>query len=209
MAFISAFCLCGCADDPPPSKLNFTNIGFVEVQSPMPVGLVLENRGQASISLDNVQFLLEDHLALTPAMNSPIKSLTMDTFLLEEQPNSDGSHSPLAEGKHVTIQPGESRLVRCMLQWSSLKGDEAPIIAVLRGTFTVRDQEKELARTEPLLFVLQSREGAVDAVLDAPKGTWKAAADGLYMLSLGDGQKSPMATRLIQAFQEKGYIPRD
>ncbi len=44
------------------------------------------------------------------------------------------------------------------------------------------------------LFVLQSREGAIDAVLDAPDGTWKSAADRLYMLSL-DVQQSPMTAR--------------
>jgi hypothetical protein len=60
-----------------------------------------------------------------------------------------------------------------------------------------------------VLFVLQSHEGAIDAVLEAPDGMWKSAGDGLYMLSLGDDQKSPMATRLIKAYQDKGYIPRD
>ena len=72
----------------------------------------------------------------------------------------------------------------------------------------VRSQEEQLARTEPVLFVLQSRERAIDAVRNAPDGTWKNATDGLYMLSLNVKQ-SPKAERLIKAFQERGYIPRD
>lgn len=71
----------------------------------------------------------------------------MLTVVLEEQPNSHGRYSPLAKGKHITIGGGESRLVKCMLQWSNLSGDEAPIIAVLRGTFVVRNQEEQLAGT--------------------------------------------------------------
>jgi hypothetical protein len=159
--------VCGCADTPPPSKLNFTEIGFVEEQSPMPIGFVLQNPGTSPVQLNNFLFELEDHQALTSAMNSPVKGMTMKTFLLEEEPHDDGGYSPLAKGKHVTINAGESRVVKGMLQWSSLKGDEAPVIAALRGTFVVRDQEEELARTEPVLFVLQSREGA--GVKDRPR----------------------------------------
>jgi hypothetical protein len=200
--------VCGCGKQPSPSKLNFTEIGFVEEHSPTPVGFVLQNPGASPVQLDNVLFQLEDHQALTPAMNSPVKSMTMKTFLLEEEPHDNGSFSPLAKGNHIAIKPGASGLVKCMLQWSSVKGDEAPIIAVLRGTFVVRNQEEQLARSEPVLFVLQSREGAIDAVLDAPDGTWKSAADRLYMLSL-NVEQSPMAAKLIRAYQERGYIPRD
>jgi hypothetical protein len=59
-----------------------------------------------------------------------------------------------------------------------------------------------------MLFVLQSREGAIDAVLQVSEGSWKGAADRLYMLSL-DVKQSPMAARLIKEFQERGYVPRD
>ena len=44
----------------------------------------------------------------------------MDTILPEEMPNADGSYSQLMGGEKITIKPGESRVVKCMLRWSSL-----------------------------------------------------------------------------------------
>src|SRR5688500_6403694 len=112
IAMILVSCVCGCADNPTPSALNFTKIGFTEEQTPTPLAMFLETRGESPVSMDNVTFLLEDHLALTPAMYSPIKSLTMNTVPLEEEPNADGSFSQLAAGEEITIKPGESRVVK-------------------------------------------------------------------------------------------------
>jgi hypothetical protein len=40
----------------------------------------------------------------------------------------------------------------------------------------------------------------MDAVLEGPEGS--------YLLSL-DGNQSPMAAKLIKAYQEKGYVPKN
>jgi len=200
----------GCAPDPPPpSKLHFTKVGFAEQRAPMPFGLVLENRGTSPIELDNVQVLVDEHLVTTTAMNAPIKSMSMQVFLLDDKMASDGSYSPLPEGESFKVEPGQARTFKCVLQWTELSGEEAPMIAVLRGTLAVKHGHERLARSEPLLFVLQSREGALEAVLEAPETLWKNAAPKLQMLSLGEVEKSPTAAKLIEEFQKQGYIPRD
>jgi hypothetical protein len=48
--------------------------------------------------LHNFLFELEDQQALTSAMNSPIKGMTLKSFLLQEEPHDDGSYSPLVKG---------------------------------------------------------------------------------------------------------------
>jgi len=210
LLLILALCVPGCAKDPPPpSKLHFTKVGFVEQRTPMPFGLVLENRGPSPIELNNVQVQVDEHLLMTTAMYAPIKSMSMQVHLLDDEVAPDGSYSPLPEGEAFTIEPGQARTFKCVLQWTELSGEEAPMIAVLRGTLAVKHGHERLARSEPLLFVLQSREGALEAVLEAPETLWKNSAPKLQMLSMGDAQKSPTAAMLIEEFQKQGYIPRE
>jgi len=207
---ILALCGLGCAKDPPPpSKLHFTKVGFAEERAPMPFGLVLENRGSSPIELNNVQVLVDEHLLMTTAMYSPIKGMSMQVHLLDDEVAPDGSYSPLPEGESFTIEPGQAQTLKCVLQWTELSGEEAPMIALLRGTLAVKHGHEHLARSEPLLFVLQSREGALEAILEAPEALWKSAAPKLQMLAMGEAQKSPTAAMLIEEFQKEGYIPRE
>ncbi len=69
--------------------------------------------------------------------------------------------------------------------------------------------DEQLAQSEPLLFMVQSRQGALEAILDGPEVVLKNAAPKLLMLSLGEVEKSPMAVKLIEEFQEAGLIPRN
>jgi hypothetical protein len=57
--------------------------------------------------------------------------------------------------------------------------------------------------------MVQSREGALEAILDGPDVVLRNAAPKLHMLSLGEVEKSPAAVKLIEEFQEAGLIPRD
>jgi hypothetical protein len=69
--------------------------------------------------------------------------------------------------------------------------------------------DEQLAQSEPLLFMVQSRQDALEAILDGPEVVLKNAAPKLLMLSLGEVEKSPMAVKLIEEFQEAGLIPRN
>ena len=207
---VLAAVVAGCAKSPAPpaSKLNFTNVGFVEEQaSPMPFGLVLKNRGDAPIKLDNVTLAADDHIVLTTAAYSPVKRLTFEAFLLKQEPHEDGSYSPLDPGEHVTIQPGETRTAKGMLRWAGLSGDEAEMVVLLQGTLTVRNKSEDLARSEPILFGLQSREGALDAILRARSALWRDASISLHKHSESDVKKSPMADVLIEQYKRKGFVP--
>jgi hypothetical protein len=57
--------------------------------------------------------------------------------------------------------------------------------------------------------MVQSREGALEAILDGPDVVLRNAAPKLHMLSLGEIEKSPAAVELIEEFQKAGLIPPD
>jgi hypothetical protein len=203
-----AAALLGCANTPPPTKLNFTQVGFVEERTPMPVGLVVENRGIEPVQVDKVQLQLDNHFVMTTAAESPISRLSLGVILLDPHIDTDGGASALAEGQTIAVQPGESATLRCMLLWQELKGDEAPMALMLRGTFLLTHGEEELAQTEPLLFVLQNREGATDKLLGGGDANWRRWWLDIASLAKGQVQQSPMADRFLKAFEERGLSPK-
>jgi len=206
---LSVLLALGCAaDPPPPSRLHFTAVGFAEERVPMVFGLRLENRGASPVELDNVRVAVAENLLMTTATRLPVESIASEIHLLREEPAPDGAYEPLQEGKSITVQPGKTAELKCAYQWH-LDGDEPPMAAILRGTFAVKHGDEQLARSEPLLFVVQSREGALEAILDGPEIVLKNAAPGLHMLSVGEVEKSPGAIKLIEEFQKAGLIPRD
>jgi hypothetical protein len=68
---------------------------------------------------------------------------------------------------------------------------------------------EQLAQCEPVMFVLQSREGALDAVLDGPVSTLRNAAKTLKVIAMAEGKKSAATLRLISGLQNAGLLPRE
>jgi hypothetical protein len=196
----------GCATEPStPSKLHFKGVGFIEDEAPLKFGLRLENTGDAVIKISGVRTLIGEKLLMTTALNA-VDDFEHRTFLLGNDLAPDGSYAVLQDGQFLVVQPGEVVELKGVLQWR-LPDDAPPTVAVVRGTFTVLDEgDEELAECEPIMFVVQSRTGALDAVRDGPDAVLKQAAGPLYMISLGEGRKSPGARQLIREFQQAGLI---
>jgi hypothetical protein len=202
-------CLAGCSRSPTPSPLNFKEIGFVEERMPMPVGMVVENPGTDPVEVDSVTFSLDEHLVLTTASTSPIKRLIIGTALLDENIDADGGASPLAEGTTIKVPPSLDKQLRCMMLWQELNGDEAPMVAVLRGTFVVTHGDNELAHTEPVVLVLPSREGALQAIFDGDGSILASTAAAIRSMVFGHVRKSPAIEQLISVMKERGLLPRN
>jgi hypothetical protein len=202
-------CLAGCSRSPAIAPLNFKEIGFVEERMPMPFGLVVENPGTVPVEVDNVTFSLDEHLILTTASTSPIKRLVIGTALLDENIDPDGGASMLADGTTIKVPPSQHKQLRCMMLWQELKGDEPPMVAVLRGTFVVTHGDDELARTEHVVLVLPSLEGALQAMFDGDESILTSTAGVIRSMVFGPVRKSPATAQLISILKERGLMPQD
>jgi hypothetical protein len=202
---LAVLVILGCSEKAPPPTLRFKGVGFMEDQAPLKLGLRLENKGDVVIKISGIRTLIGEKLLMTTALNAG-DDFEHQTFLLGNDLAPDGSYAVLQDGKFLEVQPGEVVELKCVLQWR-LPDDPPPIVAVVRGAFSVLGEgDEELAQCEPIMFVVQSKTGALDAVRDGPDTVLKQAAGPLYMISLGEGRKSPGARQLIREFQEAGLI---
>jgi hypothetical protein len=192
----TALLLLGCNETQPAThagpRLRYVATGLDQQNYPLAFALKIANDGNAPATVDDVRF------------NVPFKLLLYDDDAGEAPSGFDCEVQVLTE-LPVTVQPGQTADLAGLVTWA-VPPETPPMLAVVRARFQTLHNGKATIDQEPLIMFLQSRPGAVDAVVEAAgtKGEIKEVLGTLWRL---DGQQSAGFNELlhrIEAAQENG-----
>lgn len=182
----------GCSQ-PQSSTLEYAGIAFDESNAPTAFAIRVRNASSEPV------FLRE-----------ALANVTYKTVIFEGDPPPDFDYAiwpmnkfgvSLPESEAYELPPGKTGELWYAFQWK-LPPDAPPMVAIVQASFTVPHMHTPAERVEttPKVFLLQSRGGALEALMESTDST--NAAKVAAMLEGIEGDKSERVEGLIQRMRE-------
>jgi hypothetical protein len=147
------------------SQLRVVGVGVDHTTFPMPFAIKVTHEGDAPAYVDDAQIFVATKTLLYD--DEAARGSVPDGFdcavIVFDEPGADGALSPLPKGKTIEVAPGATVDIRGAVEWV-VPANAPPMLAIVRASFAAMRNGKSVAQSDERLYVLQSREGAVEAV---------------------------------------------
>jgi hypothetical protein len=147
----------GCGGRPSSNTVRYVDFAINEQYQPTPF------EGGHSI-IDGVE-MHTTHQAIIGDVKSGNAPDGFDAVVSLVRKDSAGNAVPLTPGRVIEVERGESAEVWAMLAWQ-LPDDPPPMLALITATFRLKLGDRIMLEKPPQSFVLESREGVLDTVIE-------------------------------------------
>jgi hypothetical protein len=201
------FLAVGCSQPKPPvlsgPQLRFVGVGVNHTTFPMPFAIKVRNDGDPPAYVDDAQIFVATKTLLyddETSRGSVPDGFDCDVIVFSNRPGTEGKLVPLPRGEAIEIAPGATVDVLGAVQWA-VPADAPPMLAIVRASFAAMNDGKVVAQGDERLYVLQSREGAVEAVRNSTTTDGDEARAVLKGLRALDGERSRGFVELLESIQ--------
>jgi hypothetical protein len=169
---------------------------------PLQFDLDLTNTGDKPIAINGVELQILGVMASRPrnASGPLVEQFDYDVTLLRNQPKGDESREGLQSGEVVEIPPGK-RTISCLLKWR-LPPDSPMMFAVISARLGPSFRRRELMWSAPIVFLLESEPGVLEALIASNPTDRERAALLLPRIEQLEGQRTPNVERLRRMLRE-------
>jgi hypothetical protein len=213
-AAILMFCALGCGQPAEPAKPSRSGsaLGIAagtirEERWPVQLDVELTNAGEKPIAINGVQLQVLDVMASRPRDASAPRAGQFDyeVTLLRNRPKGDEPSEGLQSGEVVEIPPG-TRTISCLMAWR-LPPDSPVMIAVVSARLGPSLRNRPLIWSAPVVFLLESEPGVLDALIASDPTDRERAAMLLAAIEVLEGKKSANVERPLWILRELARKP--
>jgi hypothetical protein len=196
----------GCSQPKPTASsgphLSSVGVGVDHTTFPMPFAIKVTNAGDAPAYVDDAQIFVATKTLLydDEASLASVPDEFDCAVIVFHEPHADGALSPLPKGKTIEVAPGATVDVRGAVEWV-VPANAPPMLAIVRASFAAMRNGKPVAQSDERLYVLQSRDGAIDAVRHSTTTDGDEARAILKGLRAIEGKRSAGFVELLESIQ--------
>jgi hypothetical protein len=177
----------GCRKSAPPPAFRFTAITIDDASAPIKVEPKLEKTGDGTVT--DIQPRIDDQEALSTVREFVPEQLMLGLTL-------DAAPTDSADKLDYT---GEMR-------WVRLSSTSDATIILAHGVFVALDHGKTVGESGPVVFVIQSRPGALKDYLASSDQHFRDIGIWLSLNATEEVLKSPEVEQLLTTLKAKGYM---